>query len=60
MLYLIGNPGVSVLLMNAVELDPILRGFLISRLVLEVFKVMDTLYILEGIEISKVPVEIFS
>ena len=49
----------SVLVLNAVGLDPVLQDFLISRLVAEVFKVADTLYVLEGIEVHKLPLALF-
>ena len=45
--------------LSAVELDPVLCNFLISRQVSEVFKVVNTFYIPEGIDVLKLPVPLF-
>ena len=49
----------SVPVLSMVGLDLVLRDFLILRLVAEVFKVADTLYVLEGIEVHKLPLDLF-
>ena len=54
-----GKLKVSVPVLSAIVLDPVLRDFLISRLVVEDFKVADTLYVLEGIEVHKLPLDLF-
>ena len=54
-----GKLRVSVLVLNVVGLDLVLRDFLISRLVAEVFKVADTLYVPEGIKVHKLPLDLF-
>ena len=54
-----GKLWVSVLVLSMVALDLVLWNFLISRLVVEVFKVADTLYVLEGIEVKKLPLDLF-
>ena len=45
--------------LSTVGLDPVLCDFLILRLVAEVCKVADNLYILEGIEVCKLPLDLF-
>ena len=40
-------------------IDPVLWENLISRLVAEVFKVSKTLYIMKGIEVHKLPLDLF-
>ena len=42
-----------------VGLDPVLWNFLILRLVPEVFRVVDTLYVPEGIDVWKLLLDIF-
>ena len=54
-----GKLQVSVPVLSVVGLDPVLWDFLISRLVAEVFKVANTLYVLEGIEVYKLPLDLF-
>ena len=49
----------SVPMMSAASLKPVLWDFLILRLVLEVFKVVNTLYVLEGIDMCKLPLDLF-
>ena len=49
----------SVLVLSMVGLDPVLWGFLILRLVVEVLKVADTLYVPERIEVYKLPLDLF-
>ena len=55
---LLGKLRVSVPVLSTVGLDPVLRDFLISRLVAEVFKVADTFYVPEGIEVCKLPLDL--
>ena len=56
---LLGKLWVSVLVLSAVHLDPVLWGFLVLRLVSEVFKVVNTLYVAEGIDVWKLLLNIF-
>ena len=56
---LLGKLQASVPVLTAVGLDPVLHHFLILRLVAEVLKVANILYILEGIEVHKLPLDLF-
>ena len=54
-----GKPWVSVPVLSVIGLDSVLQDFLISKLVAEVFKVANTLYVPEGIEVCKLPLDLF-
>ena len=49
----------SVPMLSAVGLDFVLRDFLVSRLVLEVFKVTDTFCMAERIDVHKLLLDLF-
>ena len=49
---------VSVLVLSAMKLDPMLWDFLVLRLVLEVFREAGTLYMPAGIDIQKLVLDI--